>query len=54
VLAYYLPLFFWIWVRRVRGMSAKWPHSDVTRGHDEYATGRVEARLRNSAVSIAL
>lgn len=30
LLVYYLPLFFWIWVRRVRGMSAKWPHSDVT------------------------
>ena len=30
LLTYYLPLFFWIWVRRVRSMSAKWPHSDVT------------------------
>ena len=29
-LTYYLPLFFWIWLRRVRRMSAKWPHSDVT------------------------
>lgn len=29
-LTYYLPLFFWIWLRRVRRMSARWPHSDVT------------------------
>ena len=27
---YYFPLFFWIWLRRVRKMSEKWPHSDVT------------------------
>ena len=31
-LVYYLPLFFWIWLRYVRGMSAKWPHSNVTEG----------------------
>jgi hypothetical protein len=30
LLAYYLPLFFWIWLRRVRSMSSKWPHSNVT------------------------
>jgi hypothetical protein len=27
---YFTPLFFWIWIRRVRRMSAKWPHSDVS------------------------
>lgn len=29
-LVYYFPLFFWIWLRRVRKMSAKWPHSEVS------------------------
>ena len=27
---YYFPMFFWIWLRRVRKMSEKWPHSEVT------------------------
>jgi len=29
-LVYYLPLYLWIWVKHIRPMSAKWPHSDVT------------------------
>ena len=27
---YYFPLFFWVWLRRVRKMTAKWPHADVS------------------------
>jgi len=27
---YFFPLFFWIWLRRVRRMSDKWPHSEVS------------------------
>jgi hypothetical protein len=27
---YYLPMFFWVWLRRVRSMTKKWPHSEVT------------------------
>ena len=26
----YLPMFFWVWLRRVRSMTKKWPHSEVT------------------------
>lgn len=27
---YYFLMFFWIWLRQVRKMSEKWPHSEVT------------------------
>lgn len=27
---YYFPMFFWIWLRCVRNMTEKWPHSEVT------------------------
>ncbi|MGB0406778.1 MAG: hypothetical protein ACPGC1_05785, partial [Pseudomonadales bacterium] len=27
---YYLPLYFWVWIRYVRGMAKKWPHSRVS------------------------
>ena len=30
VLFYYMPLWFWIWVTRVRRMSRKWPHATLT------------------------
>jgi hypothetical protein len=28
-IVYYLPLYAWIWVRHVRCMTLKWPHSSV-------------------------
>ena len=28
---YYLPLYVWIWIKHIRPMRTKWPHSSVTR-----------------------
>ena len=27
---YYLPLYYWVWIRYVRGLVKKWPHSQAS------------------------